>query len=137
MKKTVHKIAAILMAFVVILSTMSFTIDMHYCGDTLVETAVFKKAKDCGMEMQQTALKNCDIIKKDCCNNVQIAFDSKDEIKPSFEILTFKQQQFVASFVYSYVHLFKDFTTTKKYFQEYKPPLVYKEIYKVNELYLI
>jgi len=35
------------MAFVVLFSTMSFTVNMHYCGDTLVETAIFKKAKGC------------------------------------------------------------------------------------------
>ncbi len=42
------------MAIVVLLSTMSFTLDMHYCGDTLVDIAVFKKAETCGMEMQKS-----------------------------------------------------------------------------------
>ncbi len=41
------------MAFVVLLSTMSFTMHMHYCGDTLVDTSYFVKAETCGMEMPQ------------------------------------------------------------------------------------
>ena len=32
---------------------MSFTVDMHYCGDTLVDSAIFHKVKTCGMEMQK------------------------------------------------------------------------------------
>ena len=51
MKQVFHKTLAISMSFVVLFSTMSFTINMHYCGDTLVETALFQKAKGCGMEM--------------------------------------------------------------------------------------
>ena len=45
MKQFSHKIMALVMAFVVLFSTMSFTVNMHYCGDTLVETAIFHKAK--------------------------------------------------------------------------------------------
>ena len=44
MKKISHKILATVMAFVVLFSTMSFTIDMHFCGDTLVATSMFQKA---------------------------------------------------------------------------------------------
>ena len=32
-----------LMAFVVLFSTISFTVDMHYCGNSLIDTAVFKQ----------------------------------------------------------------------------------------------
>ena len=49
MNQVFHKIMSLVMAFVVLFSTMSFTVNMHYCGDTLVETAIFQKAKGCGM----------------------------------------------------------------------------------------
>ena len=51
MKKAIRKISAFLMAIVVLLSTMSFTVSMHYCQGELVDTAIFQKAHDCGMEM--------------------------------------------------------------------------------------
>lgn len=38
------------MTIVVFLSTMSFTLDMHYCEGNLVQTTVFHKGKGCGME---------------------------------------------------------------------------------------
>ena len=56
------------MALVVLFTTMSFTIDMHYCGNTLVEAAIFHKAKGCGMEMQKPSTKSCSITLKNCHN---------------------------------------------------------------------
>ena len=43
-----NKICAAVMAIVIVLSTMSFTFNLHFCGDTLVETTLFLKAKGCG-----------------------------------------------------------------------------------------
>jgi len=40
-----HKLMAVLMTIVVFLSTMSFTLDMHYCEGNLVQTTVFHKGK--------------------------------------------------------------------------------------------
>ena len=61
------------MAFVVLFSTMSFTIDKHYCGDTLVDVAIFNKAKTCGMEIQQTdSNSGCSVMKKGCCSEEQL-----------------------------------------------------------------
>lgn len=64
MNLVLHKIVSIVMAFVVMCSTLSFTINMHYCGDTLVETVVFQKAKGCGMDMQKPTSEGCSITKR-------------------------------------------------------------------------
>ena len=72
MKQIFHKISSFLMAIVVLFSTMSFTIDMHYCGDSLVETAIFKKAKGCGMEMENPSTEGCSIKVKNCCSDEQL-----------------------------------------------------------------
>ncbi|MEX0360745.1 MAG: hypothetical protein AB3N10_07110, partial [Allomuricauda sp.] len=71
MKSVFHKILSVLMVIVVFFSTMSFTVDMHYCGDTLVETTIFKKTKGCGMEMQNPLTEGCAITKKNCCDDKQ------------------------------------------------------------------
>ena len=49
MKQIIYKISSFLIAIIVFLSTMSFTIDMHYCGDTLVDSAIFKKIGTLGV----------------------------------------------------------------------------------------
>ena len=125
------------MAFVVLFSTLSFTIDMHYCGDNLVETAIFKKAKGCGMEMQSPSTKGCSITKKNCCSDKQILVDGQNELKLNFDNLTFEQQQFVTSFIYSYINLFEGLEENTTSFSEYPPPLIVRNIYKLDETYLI
>ncbi len=126
------------MAFVVLFSTMSFTIDMHYCGDTLVDTSIFTKAKTCGMEMQKPkATSDCSVMKKNCCTEEQIIIEGQDELKISFNELSLDQQLFIASFVYSYINRFEELVEKPNLCNEYPPPLIIKAIYKLDEVYLI
>ena len=125
------------MAFVVLFSTMSFTIDMHYCGDTLVETAVFHKAKGCGMEMQNPSNKDCSITKKNCCSDEQLVVEGQDELQVSLDEISFEQQVFLASFVYTYSNLFEKIRENGSSYNDYKPPLVIRQIFKIDETYLI
>ncbi|MFT5238835.1 MAG: hypothetical protein ACI9M9_002451 [Flavobacteriaceae bacterium] len=128
---------SLVMAFVVLFSTMSFTVDMHFCGDTLVETALFHKAKGCGMEMEKPSTEGCAITKKNCCNDEQLVVDGQDELQLSVDKISFEQQVFIASFVYTYINLFEGFDIKMSSFERYKPPLVIREIYKIDETYLI
>ena len=126
-----------LMAFVVLLSTLSFTIDMHYCGGTLVETAIFKKAKGCGMEMGNPSTKSCAITKKNCCNDEQLVVNGQDELQLTVDKVLFEQHVFIASFVYTYINLFEGYNKNISSYEAYKPPLVVRQLYKIDETYLI
>ncbi|MUU77496.1 hypothetical protein GN138_03490 [Winogradskyella sp. HL2-2] len=125
------------MTFVVLFSTMSFTVNMHYCGDTLVESAIFQKAKGCGMEMEKPSTEECSITKKNCCDDKQLAIEGQDELQLQVDKITFEQQVFIASFVYTYINLFEGLDKNVSSFEEYKPPLVVKQIFKIDETYLI
>ncbi len=125
------------MAIVVLFSTMSFTIDSHYCGHTLVDTAIFHKAKTCGMEMENPSTNDCSIKVKDCCSDEQLVIDGQDELQLSFDTLTFNQQLFVASFFYTYIDLFEGLDNNVSSYEEYRPPFVIKQLYKIDETYLI
>ncbi len=138
MKKVIHNISSILMAFVVLFSTMSFTINMHYCGTTLVNVALYKEAKSCAMEMgQQAPFSSQEMNKKSCCTDKQLHFEGQDELKTSFDKLTFDQQIYIASFFYTYVNLFKSLEENSIPFKEYPPPLLVKDIHLLNETFLI
>jgi len=125
------------MAFVVLFSTMSFTVNMHYCGDTLVETAIFLKAKGCGMEMEKPSTDGCSITKKNCCDDEQLVVDGQDELQLQVDKISFKQQVLITSFVYTYINLFEGLDRNVSSFEEYKPPLVVRQLYKIDETYLI
>lgn len=142
MKKLLHKTMSLLMAFVVLFSTMSFAIDMHYCGGTLVETAIFQKTKGCGMDSdnyrkQKPTIEGCTITKTDCCKNEQTVVDGQDELQLHVDKISFEQQVFIASFVCSYMNCFEGSVEKTTAFEKYEPPLVVRQIFKRDETYII
>ena len=137
MKQVFHKILSLLMAFVVLFSTLSFTVNMHYCGDTLMDTAIFHKAETCGMEMENPSSKDCSITKKNCCSDEQLIVDGQDELQLSLEKISLEQQVFIASFVHTYINLFEGLDNNVSTYEEYEPPLVIRQIFKLDETYLI
>ncbi len=142
MKKISHKVLSFLMAIVVLFSTMSFTIDMHYCGDILVDTALFSKVKTCGMESETSSNNNlpssdCSITKKDCCSNKHQAVTGQDELQLKIDKISFDNQIFAASFLQSHINLFESSEEVRPYLTDYPPPNIVRHIYKLDESYLI
>lgn len=137
MKQIFNKILSLLMAFVVLFSTMSFTYNMHYCGDTLVETALFHEVEGCGMEMEEPTIESCSVAKKNCCEERQLVVDGQDELQLQVDKISFEQQIFIASFVYTYLNLFEGLENNASSYEEYRPPLVIRQLYKIDETYLI
>jgi hypothetical protein len=115
---------------------MSFSIDMHYCGDTLVDSAIFHKAKTCGMSIQiDSSSTNCNIAKIDCCSDKQIVIDGQDPLKLSFDKLTFEQQIFVSSFFY--INLFEGTASKEDPYFDYTPPFVKRDVQVLHQTFLI
>ncbi|WP_281987765.1 hypothetical protein [Aquimarina aggregata] len=139
MKKVFHKILSVLMAFVVLLTTMSFTVDMHYCGDSLVDFSIFTEAESCGMEKAQPT-ESCDnpsMTEKDCCTDQQLVKEGNQDLKISFDKLTFEQQTFVASFFFTYINLFEGLDENIVTFKDYSPPFIERDVQTLYETYLI
>lgn len=138
MKQVSHKIMSIWMAFVVLFSTMSFTIDMHYCGDDLMDIAVFHKVETCEMDVEPLASESCGIVKDTCCSDEQTFVTGQDELQLLVTELTFEQQVFITSFVYAYIEFLNPIDKEETSLKEYKPPLVIRDhIYKLDETYII
>jgi hypothetical protein len=138
MKQNFQKISALLMAFVVVFSTMSFSISEHYCGDHLVDSALFSKAESCGMEMENPApTKDCSVKKDNCCSDVVKQVEGQSDLKITSTDISFEQQIFVASFFYSYVNLFEGLENNIIPFKNYSPPLIVTDIQVLDEAYLI
>jgi len=125
------------MATVVLFSTLSFTVDMHYCGDVLVDTAIFSEAESCGMDMHNSTSDEETVTKDSCCSETVISIDGDEEFNTTFEELTFEQQTFVATFVYTYINLFEVSEDNSTSFLDYSPPLVVKDILLLDEQFLI
>ncbi|MDT0686202.1 HYC_CC_PP family protein [Autumnicola psychrophila] len=134
MKKSLHTCISILMAFVVLFSTVSFTVDKHFCGSILVDTAILAKAETCGMEMTSSE----DTIMADsCCSNQKLAVEGQDELKHSFQSFDLDQQLFLTTFTWAYINLFEGLPEQVIPFKDYSPPLLVTDIHLVDSVFLI
>ncbi|MEJ6791542.1 MAG: hypothetical protein QNK89_02075 [Lacinutrix sp.] len=121
------------MAFVVLFSTLSFTVESHYCGNNLVDTAIFSKVKNCGMETSATTT-----IKKNCCKDEVEVLEGQDKLKVNtFDDLNLSEQIVLATFAYSYISLFKSLQKQTTPHLEYAPPNLTYNIHLLQETFLI
>ncbi|MHA7056357.1 HYC_CC_PP family protein [Aquimarina sp. M1] len=138
MKRGFHKIASLLLAFLVLLSTISFTVEKHYCGRFLVDVAVFSKAKDCGMKMMDhTDSHEIELKKTSCCKDKITVIEGQDELKVSFDQIDLVQQLFVVSFFNSYKNLFLIQGEKRNSYKKYDPPELAQDIRILHETFLI
>ena len=138
MKEILHQITAIAMAFIVLFSTMSFTVDMHYCGDHLVDFSLFEAADTCGMEAKTSQSANAySVMEMDCCTDMEFVLEGLDDLKISLDQLTFEQQTFVTTFFYAYINLFQGIEENIVLFKEYSPPFLKRDIQILNQTFLI
>ena len=130
MKKLLRHTISLSMAFIVMLSTMSFTVDKHFCGSHLVDQAVFSKAETCGMSMSAED-------ETHCCTNEKVEVEGQDELKISFDSFNFHQQIFITTFTYSYINLFESLPKQIIPFKDYSPPLLVANIQLEDQVFLI
>src|SRR5690606_6136528 len=84
MQPVFQKIMSPLMALLVLFSTMSFTVDMHFCGGHLVDKAIFSEVEKCGMEMDSKTAEDT-VQKPSCCEDISITVEGQEELKLSFD----------------------------------------------------
>ncbi len=132
-KQILHKGFSMLLVVLVLFSTVSFTVEKHFCGDTLVDVAIFSEAHKCGMEMNEPK-----VVKKHCCKDVVEIVEGQDELTfSSFEDLDFEQQQFVVSLAYAYFNLFESLPKQIIPHKDYAPPNIVLDIQLLNDTFLI
>ena len=130
MKHTFTKITSSLLALLVLLSTLSFTVESHYCGDFLVDTSFTGEASNCGMVMsQKTATK-----KKSCCTDVIIKTEGQDELQQvASQHKAFEKPQFLPVLLFSLNNRHLENHSKNKIYKEASPtdiPINYQILYQ-------
>ena len=126
------------MAFMLLFSTMSFTVDMHYCGGQLIDFSLFEAVDSCAMRAQASkSSSECALMKMDCCTDVEIVKEGQDDLKISFHQFTFEHQTFITAFAYSYINLFEGLDENNTFFKEYAPPPLIRDIQVLDQTFLI
>ncbi|GGW24547.1 hypothetical protein GCM10007383_06360 [Arenibacter certesii] len=117
---------------------MSFTVDMHYCGKTLVDYSLFNKVASCGMEtMQPVDIDSCSTIVDKCCKEENITIEGQDILKNSFEKFSYHQLVFVATYAYSQYYFYEGGIENIVPFVDYSPPFLIQDIHVLFETFLI
>ena len=120
------------MAILVLFSTVSFTVESHYCGEILVDVSIFAEADKCAMESMEM------IQKKTCCKDEVDVIQGQDELNVvSFEDLDLGQQQFLVAFAQSYLNLFESLPKQIIPHKDYVPPNLIYDIQVLDEVFLI
>lgn len=140
MKSFFTKIVSFFLAALILLTTSSFKVDMHFCGTELVSMAIFGKAKTCKDETEKKdfSIKNCSSLQeKDCCDSHTFVKQGNNVLENTKCELEAQTIVFLNTFYYTYQNLFEGLEKNIVPFKQYRPPLLSKDIQILHETYLI
>ena len=134
MKNIVIKISSIILAFSVLFSTFSFTVEKHYCGDFLVDISYVGQVDGCGMEKSSSINE----FKKKCCRDEVHKIDGQDKLQNSnFASLNLKGQYAINSFLYNEKDLAAEEESKKLLLIDFSPPDTSKDYQVSHQIFLI
>jgi len=123
------------MAALVLISTLSFSIEKHYCGDNLVDVSLFADAQKCGLESPEDDLVQMD---QSCCKDVMHLVEGQDELNlAQTDVLNTSQTVFILAFAYVYGGLYDLESQNETPAKHYTPPKVVQDIQVLHEVFLI
>ena len=130
-RQVLHKVFSISLAIIVLCSTVSFTVEKHFCGNKLIDVAVFTELDKCAMDSEE-------ITKKHCCKDKVDIVQGQDElIVKTFDDLDLEQPLFVASFAYSFINLFEGLPQQVIPHKDYSPPILVANKQILDQVFLI
>lgn len=129
-----NKVILFALSFLVLFSTLSFAVEKHYCGGTLVDMSVFSKVKGCGMELESKA----SIAKSSCCKNEVDIIEGQDELSSfAFNDIDISVPYFIVAFQYSYIALYQSLPKRVIPHKDYSPPNIVYDIHILDQVFLI
>jgi hypothetical protein len=132
-----HKCLSLALTVLVLFTTVSLTVEKHFCGDNLIDFSLFSPAEKCGMAIEPSSL-NHESVEKSCCKDVIEVISAQSQLdtnsKNSFSEF---QKQFAAVFVYSYAGLFSDYSDSHTSFITYAEPALVYDLNLLEQVFLI
>lgn len=139
MKQSIsHKVFSIVLSLVVLVSTLSLTIQQHFCGGVLIDVAVFTEVEKCSDDIINISDGTNEVLKKSCCKDEIDVFEGLSDITINkFEDLDDIQKQVLYAYTYSYVALFESIPKLTIPHKDYSSVTLIKDIHVLDETYLI
>lgn len=124
------------MALMLLLSTVSWTIDKHLCMGRVMDIAFFAKAQDCGMDAAMALLED-EALENHCCDDESFTIQGQEDLELTLSKDSLNNQFFLVAFAVSSLHLENDIQKKALSNEYYPPPILIKDIQLFNEVFLI
>ena len=146
-----YRFIALPLAFLMFFTSVSFTMDMHFCKNELKSINFFGKAKSCHEASEGVAKRTCphhqkmmgqsdssSMDKKDCCENKTFHYQSDDDQQ-------FQHDDFVENLLLQHTLVAQIFQIIKHQvvetntpdFVHYHPPLILRDIPVLIQSFLL
>ncbi len=129
--KVIHSILSMLLALLVLVSSTSFSVNMHVCGGHVSSIALVQKAAPCPMEVMPPCHGGMHQEKKSngCCEDKSVDFEGKDfSSKVEHLSLEIQSASWIAELPYVISIAPSSSAKTHQSFALYKPPLLSHDI---------
>lgn len=135
MKKLVSRIFTPFLAALVLLSTISWSVDKHLCMGRVMDIAFFHKADDCGMEAAMKLLNNTE--ENHCCDDESFTIEGQDDLKLSWNDFSVEQQYFLAALSITFFNPQLELSERPIPNAIYPPPKLVNDIRVLHQVFLI
>ena len=136
-----NKILALILAFIVIFSSLSFTVEKHVCMDEVTDVSFFTEADSCGMQddecTHEESGQTSSFDNKDCCSDVQELIPGNQIEQQAINTFEISQVQFITVFTYTYLNLFEENKKEISFFDDTSPLLLDRDIQVLYQTFLI
>ncbi len=118
-------------------SSMSFAIDEHFCGSSLVDVSYFGDADNCGMDQIDMSSNTSAFKKNNCCKDQITLLQSSIFNKEKLINLqnTDIETSLLKAYCYSVFYINSSFKL--KYYKDFSPPDITKDIRVLHQTFLI
>jgi len=135
MRLVFQKIVSVLMTLLLLLSTVSWTVEKHLCMGRVMDIAFFVEADDCGMEAATELMG--DEFQSHCCGDETFTQQGQDDLKLNWNDIELEQQFFIVAFAHSYIKSFYPTNSRVVSHEQYPPPKLVKDIQLFDQVFLI
>jgi hypothetical protein len=128
MNSSINKITSFLVAFLVLFSTFSFTVDRHYCGGFLVAVSYSGETEVCKSDVNDFSVKV-----KGCCSDEVQTIEGQDELQIHVSKRLATKAQFIATDFIFHRILFVDEFPEHNTYKEFSPknvPINYQVLHQ-------
>lgn len=140
MKVLFRQMTSVGLSLLLLFSTLSFHLDLHFCGDHLMDFSVTDKAASCGMEISSDQLPSgCIMAAMNCCSDVRIVLHGQDELTNSMDSFSLPPLMQWGALPVPPPYRFDEPLpeTAKPAFKEYSPPPLIRKVHVLYETFLI